>query len=185
MKLKIERIKEKEFFGVWKPLYDELFEEEPEYDPGEYMNEDQKKKLKSLQVLRNHLDKIFLVAKIEDEVIGWCWGFQTTSDEFYMCNSGVVKQHQRKGIYSKLLDETVKILKDGGYYAIHSRHLAGNNAIIIPKLKFGFVITGLEVDVKYGLSVGLRYFLGQETKSVYDLRTGASGFDEKTISLFT
>lgn len=44
-------------------------------------------------------------------------------------------------------------IKELGFQVIYSRHVTTNSAIIIPKLKAGFVISAMELSDKFGVSV--------------------------------
>jgi len=66
-----------------------------------------------------------------------------------------------------------------GFQLIYSSHIATNNSIIIPKLKAGFVITGLEVEERFGTRIKHFYYTGQLRKKVVDFRVGFSRPDEE------
>ncbi len=110
--------------------------------------------------------RLYILVYKRHEIIGWHIGFQKR-DSFYMMNTAILEKHQGKGIYTKLLKEIIHILKDKGFYSITSRHLASNNGVLIPKLKAGFVITGMEIEPIFGTLVNLQYFFNKEIEKVY------------------
>ena len=55
---------------------------------------------------------------------------------------------------------------------ISSKHSATNNRVIIPKLKAGFVISGLEISDRYGTLVRLEYFTNPKRRELMDFRSG-------------
>lgn len=92
-----------------------------------------------------------------------------------MSNSAVLPEHRNKGIYKELLSAILRITKEEGFQAVYSRHIAANNAVIIPKLKAGFLITGMEVMEWAGLMVKMTYYHHQKRRLLYDYRVGFSG----------
>ena len=89
-----------------------------------------------------------------------------------MLNTGILKEHQGKGIYSALLPVIIERVRSQGFQTIKSRHNATNNQVIIPKLKAGFVITGLELSDGFGTLVTLTYFMNEKRREVMDMRSG-------------
>ncbi len=108
----------------------------------------------------------------DDEFVGWHMGRQETATSFYMVNSAILPAHQRKGLYGELLKRVVALATQEGFQAITSRHRCTNNAVIIPKLKFGFVITGIEVLDLSGTLVQLSYFPHPTRRKMVDYRVG-------------
>ena len=102
-----------------------------------------------------------------EEFIGWHFGYQVNQWEFYMCNTGVLEEHRRKGIYSSLLEFVLSECKQAGFQEISSRHNASNNQVIIPKLKSDFVISSLEVSDVFGVLVQLKYYTNPKEKRDY------------------
>ena len=107
-----------------------------------------------------------------NEFVGWSWGYQESASRFYMCNSAVFPEHRRKGLYTMLLNEMIKIVTEIGFQEIYSRHTTTNNAVIIPKLKVGFVITSIEITDLFGALVHLTYFPNSLRKKILDYRVG-------------
>jgi len=113
----------------------------------------------------------YLIEK-DRELAGWCTSYEAAPDDFHMHNSGVFEPHKRKGLYSAVLKLVLEYAKNQGYLKVSSRHHVSNNAIIIPKLKAGFLITGFDVSEKFGLMLELNYFNNEAVKSVIKFRTG-------------
>lgn len=72
-----------------------------------------------------------------------------------MTNTGILEEHRRRGLYTALLPVVLNQLRQKGFQIVFSRHTLTNNAVIIPKLKAGFVISGFEVDDRFGTLVQL------------------------------
>jgi hypothetical protein len=96
-----------------------------------------------------------------------------------MRNSAILPNHRRKGLYSALLREVVIKLEKKGFQVITSRHNAGNNDVIIPKLKAGFLITGIELSDAFGTLVNLSYFTNPLRRKVTLYRSGDQYPDEE------
>lgn len=96
-----------------------------------------------------------------EEVVGWTFAQQSDHDTLLMRNTAIDPAHRGKGLYTALLPIVIEHARSEGYQRIQSTHLAANNAVIVPKLKAGFIITGLNVNEKFGLLVTLTYFLTQ------------------------
>ena len=92
-----------------------------------------------------------------------------------MSNSAVLPEHRNKGIYKELLAGTLRITKEEGFQAVYSRHIAANSAVIVPKLKVGFVITGMEMLEWAELMVRMTYYHHPKRRQLYDFRVGMSG----------
>ena len=135
-------------------------------------SEGELEKLESLQAnTGNPLGNHFVVYQGND-FVGWSTGWQETDSAYAMLNTGVLKEHQGKGIYSALLPIIIERVRSQGFQTIKSRHNATNNQVIIPKLKAGFVITGLELSDGFGTLVTLTYFMNEKRREVMDMRSG-------------
>jgi GNAT superfamily N-acetyltransferase len=106
------------------------------------------------------------------ELAGWSFGVQEGPARYYMINTGILPAHQGRGIYTALLPRILEILKDEGFQIIYSRHTATNSRVIVPKLKAGFVISGVEVSDVFGLLVHLSYFTNPLRRRMMDVRSG-------------
>ncbi|MGZ3696858.1 MAG: GNAT family N-acetyltransferase [Bdellovibrionota bacterium] len=113
----------------------------------------------------------------ENRFIGWSWGYQESSETYYMCNSAVFPEHRRKGLYAGLIRRTLDEVVPLGFQKIYSRHNATNNAVIIPKLQAGFTISGMELSDKFGTTVTLTYYPSELRRKITDYRAGWSYAD--------
>ncbi len=117
-------------------------------------------------------------------ILGWTWGEQQSKTTFYMVNSAVLAPHRRRGIYTALMRRCIDTVRARGFQLIYSRHNATNNAVIIPKLKAGFVIAKLEVDDRFGVLVHLHLYTNPTRRKVMDYRTGQEAPDAQLKGLF-
>jgi hypothetical protein len=115
--------------------------------------------------------------------VGWHLGQQTLAGTFEMARTGIVREHQNRGLYTALLPIILAQLKNDGFQVVFSRHNLTNNAVIIPKLKAGFVITGLELDDRFGTLVKLSYYFNPLRRKLLDVRVGQRRPDNETRDL--
>lgn len=106
------------------------------------------------------------------EFIGWSFGIQESAEKYSMVNTAILPQHQGKGIYSALLPRILGAVQREGFQIVYSRHVATNNQVLVPKLKAGFVITGVELSDVFGVLVHLSYFFNPIRRKVLDVRVG-------------
>jgi L-amino acid N-acyltransferase YncA len=89
-----------------------------------------------------------------------------------MCNTAIDPAHRGKGLYARIVQEVIDVARAEGFQLITSKHHASNSAVLVPKLKAGFIITGLTLDEKYGLMVLLTYFVDPVRRSLAVRRIG-------------
>lgn len=119
-----------------------------------------------------------------DTFVGWHFGQQVLAGKFKMTSTGILKEHRRRGLYSALIPVVLETVQKEDFQVIYSRHNLTNNAVIIPKLKAGFVISGFEVEDRYGALVQLSYFFNPLRRKVLDVRVGQSAPDDEVTGLF-
>tara|TARA_R110002072_G_scaffold64203_2_gene159270 strand:+ start:120175 stop:120744 length:570 start_codon:yes stop_codon:yes gene_type:complete len=171
------------------PLYDQhkysIFEDDHSYVLWDLLSDKELEQVKSLGSDLGSPYKLYLgVFDKSGDLVGWSWGFQENSTTFYMCNSAVLPEHRRKGIYSSLVNECVDTLSKKGFQIIYSRHCATNNDVIIPKLKAGFVISKMEIDDKFGVLIHLHFYTNKERRRIMDYRSGQLKPDSKIKEVF-
>jgi ribosomal protein S18 acetylase RimI-like enzyme len=91
---------------------------------------------------------------------------------FYIGSSAVQEEHRRGGIYTRLLTELHRAVGECGGTAVSSQHVATNNAVLIAKLKLGYVIAGTEYVEPMGLLVRLVLHLEASRAALFRERTG-------------
>jgi ribosomal protein S18 acetylase RimI-like enzyme len=92
----------------------------------------------------------------DEELVGWFQGEQSAGLTFYMRNSAILPAFQRQGLYSAMLDGVLSYLRNLGYEQVTSEHLPDNNAVLIPKLRAGFLFDGVVVNERFGWLLRLR-----------------------------
>ena len=118
-----------------------------------------------------------------DTFVGWHMGSQIEVGKFYMTSAGILVEHQRRGLYSALTPIILETVKKEGFQIVYSRHNLTNNAVIIPKLKAGFVISGFEVDDRFGTLVQLSYYFNPLRRKMLDVRVGQRRPDDEVKKL--
>lgn len=116
--------------------------------------------------------QVQLGAFLEGDFAGWHYGLQDGPTSYYMMNSAVLPEFRRRKVYERLLDATLDLTKEYGFLTITSRHHPTNNAVIIPKLKRGFSISGSELTDAFGLVIKLSYFHQPLAQNVFSYRSG-------------
>ena len=81
-------------------------------------------------------------AFIEDRLVAWSYS-KVEGSQLHMVNSGVLPDLRRKGIYSRLVEATITYAGRSGFAKIFSRHVPSDNAVIIPKLRLGFMASNI------------------------------------------
>jgi ribosomal protein S18 acetylase RimI-like enzyme len=88
-----------------------------------------------------------------------------------MVNSGVLPEFRGRGIYSDLVKAAISHADAHGLFKIISRHVPSNNAVIIPKLRLGFIVSAFEYSEVYGPLVHLTYLIGEKRRELYLARS--------------
>ncbi len=123
-------------------------------------------------VERPELFLLFFLVKKGDEIVGWHGSRQSDWNILYMELTGIYPDHQGKGLYREMLKVVLEKAKEAGFAYVTSKHHVVNNAVLVPKLKAGFVIHSFEINQLYGLMVYLRYFLHEHDRRLHAFRAG-------------
>ena len=102
-----------------------------------------------------------------ERLVGWTYGWLERGGVFYMANSGVMASHRRRGIYSRLLEETCALARASGAVIVRSQHSVLNNPVLIAKLRAGFHVSGLSHAAQMGTLVELTLHLGPERQALF------------------
>lgn len=161
------------FWPICEPLSMKIFEAaQPMYKARDLLTESEKEKAKALQTRMGDPYRLHLAVYFKGDFVGWSWGFQQSAETYYMCNSAILPEHRKKGLYTALMHESVRRATREGFQRIYSRHTATNNAVIIPKLKAGFLITHFELSDTFGVLVHLTLFPKELRSRILNYRAG-------------
>ncbi|MCM3743773.1 GNAT family N-acetyltransferase [Sporosarcina luteola] len=106
-----------------------------------FANADELVKKASLQQ-----DILFVVAMIEDHVVGYKIGYSLSKDRYYSWYGGVQEGFRGKGIASLLMENQHQLVKDKGYKIIETKTRNKWRDMLIINLKHGFTITETFTD---------------------------------------
>ena len=162
-----------DFDPLFQKFTKEFFDDETQvFRLRDALSEEERTRLKKLSANMGEPFTLRLGVFHKNEFVGWHFGRQDSHTQFYMQNSGILPEHRRKGLYAELVKCVLKIATEMGFQSIWSRHNATNNAVIVPKLKQGFVITALEVTDVFGTLIHLYYFPKEIRRRMTDYRVG-------------
>ena len=119
-----------------------------------------------------------------DIFVGWHIGNQFKTDTFEMTSTGILQEHRGRGLYTALIPVVLAHAKGAGFQVVSSRHNLTNNAVIVPKLKAGFIISGFEVSDRFGTLVQLSHYFNPLRRKMIDVRVGQSKIDDETRKFF-
>ena len=100
-----------------------------------------------------------MLFEVDGVTIGGYWGQQETFGRYYMTVTVFRPEWRGRGLYTALLGRVAAAAAASGFREMYSRHRADNNAILVPKLRAGWVIAAFEVAPRWGLTVHLRSYL--------------------------
>jgi len=170
------------FFKNFKENSAKVFNNTVDFSTYKMYSDEEIEKLNKLYAEHKEAYRLNYFIMQNEELAGWATGYQTDANEFYMHNTGIFEQHRRKGIYSKILQLVLSTVKEKGYQKVHSKHATTNNAVIIPKLKAGFLINGMEVNEKFGILVKLIYYFNKDIEALARFRSGEQALSKKVAA---
>ncbi len=115
---------------------------------------------------------LYLGIFAHDRLIGWSWGRQESAEEFHMIITALLPEWRRRGIYSALLPHVLARTETEGFQSVYSWHYPDSAAVLIPKLKAGFVIGGMRLWDQHGLLVQLVYPFNRVRRQLFSYRSG-------------
>lgn len=147
-----------EFFGITGALFDAVFT--PFEQLGAYtLPEERRAKLTPLRQAFAGSHHEFFVFYDGDTVAGWSYGDMHDAETYFMSNSAILPDYRRQGIYSGFLSQFLNYLRELGYERVTSTHQPNNSAVIMAKLKAGFVLSGMILDERWSAQVQMTYHI--------------------------
>lgn len=181
----IRELTAEEFVPLFGKYKESVFEDVHSYAIAELLDNDERAQLQDLGQALGTPYKLYLGVFDKDEnFVGWSWGLQESNSVFCMTNSAILSDHRRKGLYGALLDKCIDVLSEKGFQLIYSRHCATNNAVIIPKLKAGFIISKMEINDRFGVLIHLHFYTNNGRRRIMDYRSGQLKPDAAIKELF-
>lgn len=183
MKITYEFIPQTDFLAFFKLNRKQIFLDDFDFDIEQVLSNEEKEKRKHNSKGLEHIHRYYLLAKVNNEIVGWSFGMQKSAEDYYMINSAVLPEYRRQNIYSQMMAKVLDLLSGLGFQRIYSRHKMSNNKILIPKLKFGFIITGFEVTDVFGNLVVLSYYTNPTRRALLEVRMGTMKPDAEKMKL--
>lgn len=170
----IKEMSQEEFNPLWQHHGHQIFDENSQmFSFRSHLSTKETEKFDQINIEYNSKPYFLrLGVYFKDEFVGWCIGNQEPAGTFYMRNSAILPEHRKKGLYTALMKIVLQRLTEKGYQRIYSRHNATNNAVIIPKLKAGFIISNFEISDAFGVLVHLSYFTNPLRRKMMEYRVG-------------
>jgi RimJ/RimL family protein N-acetyltransferase len=172
-----------DFDAVFREYHPRVFAGTWSFDVGQALSAEERAAVDLLRQRVGERYRLNLGIYHHERCVGWSFGIQDGPERFYMINTGILPEHQNRGIYTALLPNVLERVRAEGFQIVYSRHTATNNRILVLKLKAGFVITGIEISDQFGLLVHLSYFFNPLRRRVLDVRVGEVAPDEEIRGL--
>lgn len=119
----------------------------------------------------------FVFYDANDSPIGWSISEQRDPDTLFMVWTGIVPEHQDRGVYSAFLRQYLAYAKALGYARVTSNHMVTNGRVLVAKLKAGFVASGMTLDERWGAMIWLTHHLDDEMASTYRSAFSLESYD--------
>lgn len=175
----LRKLSAEEFRPLFQEYRPKLFGETLAFRQHEALSEQEQSAQKNLQSKMGNLYELYLALYYQGHLAGWSFGRQVDSEKFYMVNSAILPEHRLKGLYRTLLQVILQEATTEGFQIVYSRHVATNSAILIPKLKAGFLMTSFELSDIFGVLVHLSYFTNPIRRKAMCFRAGQAIPDEE------
>lgn len=172
MKIDYRFVTKENFLEITKDLRSLAFSENNDVDLEPLLSDEEKEKRAILADSLKFGYRLYLLAFAGNKCAGWSWGYQKSSMEYYMCNSAVLSEYRRQGIYKTMLKMTLDKVKEDGFIEITSKHHACNNEVLLPKMRSGFMVSGFEINPRFGTLITLSYFTNKKVEHAFLQRTG-------------
>jgi GNAT superfamily N-acetyltransferase len=173
-----------EFSLIFKEYRQKIFNQDLDFHFLEALSEGEKESRNRLADNLRAVYQLHFLIYHEDVLIGWSFGVQRSQEEFHMVNTAIFPEFQGRGVYSRFLAHLLEFLSKQGFQVVSSRHRPSNVKVLVPKLKAGFLITGMQVTDIFGVLVELSYYFNQARADALRYRMGSRLKDERVKSYF-
>ena len=181
---KMRRVEKQEWWDFFKANFSKVFAKTAVFLYKDLLTEEENIAISALSKPFDSVFTYFYLVYEGDTCIGWTSGRQDHVDRLYMENTGILPDHQGRGIYTAMLPHLLEIARAAGFQRVYSRHTAVNNAVLVPKMKAGFLITSMELSEKYGLMIHLSYYFNKHRLNALRFRAGQDRLLPETASQF-
>jgi GNAT superfamily N-acetyltransferase len=162
----------------WAELFNarvrEFFANSTTIDVEAVYTDDERATYRDLNARLANMYRLQWAIEFNGQAVGWTFGHQERDGIFLMRNSAIAEGHRGKGLYTALLPRIIEHVRAAGFRLIKSQHHGSNTAVLVPKLKAGFIITGITMSDKHGVLVELTYPLNEQRREFLRYRIGES-----------
>lgn len=116
------------------------------------------------------LQRVRVGAFAGDDLVGWSHGWREAGGQLYVASSAVLPPYRRQGVYTRLLAAIEEQALALGCHRVISHQRADNSAVLIAKLKAGYVICGMEFSSEMGLLAKLARDLDPARRALFTAR---------------
>ena len=107
-----------------------------------------------------------------EALVGWSHAYLYHGGSLHVANSAVLPEFRRQGIYTQLMAAVEAEAARLGCLRVESHHQATNAAVLIAKLKAGYIIVGTEFAGESGLLVKMAKPLDPARQRLLAARAG-------------
>lgn len=171
--LKVKFVGESEFHSKTSEFRNGIFSQCQTLGQAELYSDEQLKQSEPNRARFDQLENLYCLLMLDDECVGWHFGFQDGPLSYYMCNSAILPEYQRNGFYTFLATQVMAEVQSRGYLKIKSRHHPTNTAVLVAKLKLGFIVSGMQLSANFGTLLELEWNASSKVNDVMKIRCGA------------
>ncbi len=142
----------------------EIFRDDETCPVETFLSEAEKQALDRLGARTKDLYRLVYICEKDNAIAGWGWGCQSDYESYDMVNTGFFPEHRHQGLYKALLPVVMARLKGAGFQVATSKHNPANEAIIKPKLDYGFTPAGFDLT-RYGPLLRLAYYFNENRRN--------------------
>lgn len=169
--LELREIDEAELARIQGPHFERIFSNRSSSATASPLSAEDKTKIKA-RAQASPTWWLRLGLYLNNEVVGWHLGSATNPETYYMQNSAILENHRNRGFYSRMLAGVLERLKEEGFQVVTSLHHPNNSAVIIPKLRKGFVLSGMQLHERFSFLVEMKLFFSKERRMNYEKQIG-------------
>jgi ribosomal protein S18 acetylase RimI-like enzyme len=115
---------------------------------------------------------LYLGLYLGNELVGWHVGAEVDHETYQMQNSAILERYRSKGFYSHFVTRLLEKLCEDGFEVVTGYHHPNNAAVIIPKLRAGFVISGMQFHERFRFLIEMRYYFDPDRRKAFGRRMG-------------
>lgn len=157
----------RELFAIAGKYFDEVFTPFSELGAYELPAERHDEKSRLREAFSRTHQEHFVFYEGEN-VVGWSYGEMVDAETYFMTNSAILSDYRQRGLYSKFLPQLIAYLTTLGYERITSTHQMNNRAVLIAKMKAGFVMSGVVLDERWSAQVQLTYHVHEDRRRGFE-----------------